>query len=69
MRIRLTKRPATPLVEGCDTRRLQVGEVYDLNAAVASYLILAGYAILEMRSANHNDDSSSTKLSLTKRRS
>jgi hypothetical protein len=69
MRIRITKRPTTPFVEGCDTRGFRVGDVYDLNATVASYFVVAGYAILEMRSAIRNDDLPAATSSLTDRRS
>jgi hypothetical protein len=56
MRIRITKQPLAPLMDGYDVRALQVDHVYDLNAAVAGYLIVAGYAAPEMRAVARPDD-------------
>jgi len=68
MRIRITKRPTTPFVEACDVSSLQVGQTYDLNATVANYLVLSGYAIVEMRAADGNDDSRTTSSPPTQQR-
>jgi hypothetical protein len=43
-------------MEGHDVAVLQVHRVYDLNAAVAEYLIVAGYAIVEMRAVDRPDN-------------
>ena len=47
MRIRLTKLPPAPLVDGFDVREYRaglVGETYEVDANLAQYLIAAGYA-------------------------
>lgn len=47
MRIRLTKLPPAPLVDGFDVREYRaglVGETYEVHANLARYLIAAGYA-------------------------
>jgi hypothetical protein len=38
------------IVEGVNLERLIPGECYDLSPSVAEYLVLNGYAVIEMRS-------------------
>ena len=52
MRIRITKSPPTPFMEGYDVTGFHVGRVYDLSAAIAEYLVVAGFAVPEMRTAD-----------------
>lgn len=47
MRIRMVKAPPAPLMDGFDMRGLRVGQVYDVGNALARYLVVAGYAIVE----------------------
>ena len=49
MRVCITRR-TSGVVEGVNLARLHVGECYDLSPALAEYLVLNGYAIIEMRS-------------------
>jgi hypothetical protein len=58
MRIRITRLPPTPIMDGCDVTGLQVGRVYDLSAAIAEYLVVAGYAVPEMRAVDRAHDGS-----------
>ena len=39
-------------MDGCDITGLQIGRVYDLGAAIAEYLVVAGYAAPEMRAVD-----------------
>jgi hypothetical protein len=48
VRVRLTKLPDEP-VNGHDWRGYQIGRVYDLPPEIADYLVVAGYAVVEMR--------------------
>ena len=49
MRVCIMRQP-NGVVEGVSLARLLVGECYDLSAALAEYLVLNGYAIIELRS-------------------
>jgi hypothetical protein len=51
VRIRITKEPDVRELEsaGFDVRHLQVGHDYDVGPRLADYLIVCGYAVLEMR--------------------
>jgi hypothetical protein len=49
MRVCITKR-ATGIVEGVNLTKLNPRECYDLSPALAEYLCLNGYAVIEMRS-------------------
>ena len=51
MRVRITRHP-TGSVDGVSVECYQVGCVYDMAAVIADYLILNGYAEVEMRSRN-----------------
>jgi hypothetical protein len=46
--VRILKRP-TGSLDGIALNRFVPGEVYDLSPSVAAYLILEGFARLEMR--------------------
>ena len=46
-RLRVTKLPPAPLMDGVDVSRFELGRVYTVEAALANYLVLAGYATLE----------------------
>jgi hypothetical protein len=48
MRIRIVKK-ATGSVSGIDLDRYQPGQVYDVGAGIAEYLVAEGLAIVEMR--------------------
>src|SRR5688572_7567438 len=50
VRVCITKRPTGIVVEGVNMTRLIPGECYDLSPSVAEYLVLNGYAVIEMRS-------------------
>lgn len=50
MRVCITKRPTKVVIEGVNFSRLVPGECYDLSPSVAEYLVLNGYAVIEMRS-------------------
>ena len=47
MRVQMVKAPPAPLMDGFDMRGLRVGLVYDVGNALAMYLVVAGYAVLE----------------------
>ena len=49
VKVRIVKRP-TGTLEGMALRGYIPGEVYDLSASVADYLVLQGFAKIEMRS-------------------
>jgi hypothetical protein len=42
--VRIVARPPAPKMDGFDVRGFEVGRVYLVEARVANYLILAGYA-------------------------
>lgn len=48
VKVRILKRPAGTL-DGMSLKRYVPGEVYDVSASVADYLVLQGYAVTEMR--------------------
>jgi hypothetical protein len=48
MRVRITRRPLG-VVHGLSLQHYRPGEVYDLPPALAEYLVIEDYAILEMR--------------------
>ena len=43
MRIRIVRRPRGQ-VDGVDLNRFQPGALYDVNASIATYLMVGGYA-------------------------
>jgi hypothetical protein len=43
MRIRIVRRPSGQ-VDGVDLTRFEVGAVYDVNASIATYLMVGGHA-------------------------
>jgi hypothetical protein len=43
MRIRIVRRPSGQ-VDGVDLNRFEVGAVYDVNASIATYLMVGGHA-------------------------
>jgi len=43
MRIRIVRRPAGQ-VDGVDLHRFEVGAVYDVDASIATYLMVGGHA-------------------------
>jgi hypothetical protein len=49
VRIRILSLPADANVEGCDVSRFLVGSVYDVTPEFANLLIVAGYAMPELR--------------------
>ena len=48
MKVRILKRPEG-ILDGMSLKRYVPGEVYDVSASVADYLVLQGYAVAEMR--------------------
>jgi hypothetical protein len=58
MRIRITKPPPAPLMDGFDVGRFQFGRVYQVPAGVGRYLIIAGYGEPATRAADRAHDSS-----------
>jgi len=54
MRIRITKPPPAPLMDGFDVGHFQFGRTYHVNARLGRYLILAGYG--ELAAPEHSDD-------------
>jgi hypothetical protein len=49
--VRIVRQP-TAQVEGLGIHSYVVGEVYDIAASVAQYLITHGFAIMEMRTSD-----------------
>lgn len=45
MKVRITKRPPAPLMDGFMVGHLESGRVYAVDEKFATYLILAGYAV------------------------
>ena len=45
MRIRITKTPPAPLMDGFDVRNLEAGQIHEVDRGTADYLMLAGYAV------------------------
>lgn len=56
MRIRITKLPPAPTMDGFDVGAFRVNHVYNVSASLAQYLIVAGYATPEMRAADRAAD-------------
>ena len=54
MRVRITK-ASLDVVDEIDLSNFRRGQVYDLPAALAAYLILHGRARLELRSHDRDD--------------
>jgi hypothetical protein len=48
MKVRISRRPQG-VVQGVSLQHYRPGEVYDLPPALAEYLVMEGFAILEMR--------------------
>lgn len=48
MNVRIMRQPMGSL-EGLTLRAFHLGEVYDIAASVAQYLVAEGFAIVEMR--------------------
>ena len=48
MEIRIVKRPPAPLMDGFDTRGLEVGRVYVVDSRLGRYLLAGGYAASAM---------------------
>ena len=46
-RIRMTKTPPAPVMDGVDVSGFQRGRVYSVESHLAHYLMIAGYATLE----------------------
>jgi hypothetical protein len=44
MQIRIISRPPAPVMDGFDTRGLEVGRIYTVQDDVGRYLIVGGYA-------------------------
>jgi hypothetical protein len=51
LRIRILERPPAREYEGYDVRHLLPGQTYDLTARLGTLLVVAGYAMPEMRQA------------------
>jgi hypothetical protein len=47
MRIRITKTPPAPLMDGFDVRNMTAGQVLELDGKRANYLLMAGYAVAD----------------------
>lgn len=45
MRIRITKTPPAPLMDGYDVRNMTAGQILELDGERANYLLMAGYAV------------------------
>jgi hypothetical protein len=45
MRIRVTKSPPAPLMDGFDVRNLVADQICDVDGRTATYLVIAGYAV------------------------
>ena len=48
VRVRLKRQPRGA-IDGVCLRRYKAGNVYDLSAELAEYLVIEGFALLEMR--------------------
>jgi hypothetical protein len=48
MKVLIVKRP-TGTLDGMDLKRYIPGQVYDLSASIADYLVIQGFALPEMR--------------------
>ena len=55
-RLRVTKAPPAPLMDGIDVSMFELGRVYTVGASLANYLILAGYATLEILGSHSAHD-------------
>jgi hypothetical protein len=64
MKVRIT-RYAQGIVNGISLKHYRPGEVYDLPPAIAEYLVMEDYAILEMR----NHDKPAVQVTVERRRS
>ena len=56
MRIRITRPPPAPLMDGFDVARFQFGRTYTVSARLGRYLIVAGYG--EPAAHEHSHDRS-----------
>jgi hypothetical protein len=53
MRVRIIKKPPVA-IEGADLSDCEVNRVYDLSAALGTFLILGGWARLELRNRDRD---------------
>ena len=56
LRIRVTKTPPAPLMDGFDLANLLAGGFYDVDGRTANYLVIAGYAVRVRANDDHAHD-------------
>jgi hypothetical protein len=56
MKVRIVREPHGTL-NGSALSQYRTGEVYDLPVSVGEYLVVEGFAIVEMRNADHPEAS------------
>ena len=61
IRVRITKTPPAPVMDGVDVSGFQLGRLYTVEAPLAHYLVLAGYATLEIMWSDSVNDKSSKR--------
>ena len=64
MKIRITREPQG-MLNGSSLNRYRAGEVYDLPVIVADFLVVEGFAIVEMR----NNDNPALPITVERRQS
>ena len=56
MRIRITRPPPAPLMDGFDVSRFQFNHIYNVSPPLGRYLMLAGYGEPALRSTERSHD-------------
>jgi hypothetical protein len=56
MRIRITRPPPAPRMDGFDVERFQFNRIYNVSEELGRYLIVAGYGELARTSAHQSHD-------------
>lgn len=55
MKICIVRAPPAPKMDGFDLERFKVGSVYDVDARLAHYLVVAGYARVDVKDQPSDD--------------
>ena len=58
MRIRITRPPPAPLMDGFDVSRFQFNHIYNVSPPLGRYLVVAGYGEPASRSTERSHDGS-----------
>ena len=67
MRIRITRPPPAPLMDGFDVSRFQFNHIYNVSPPLGRYLVLAGYGEPAARSTERSHDRSRRRQRRTRR--